>query len=438
MKKMQKAAAIPVTVLMLSAMVVPGMAFAEEAVSAEGVTVEANADSNTGYTVSFSYYNEEATNVQIMGGFQFYAENDENVYAAGYNLEEGDDVNNYFLDPQDWTKDGDLWHVGDAGYIADMENNDGVWTYTLDLPGGSYLYQYNVSYDNGETYEAVVDPENIPYCNELGAVQVRSQFYVPYDAEKQSENEDWTWLMPAENEEDRGTLVRETYTGLDDAERPVEIYLPANYDETREEPYKVLYLSHGGGGDEADWLHQGNAGNVVDRLAADGACEEFLIVTMNNTEFEWDYDKIFENVSEYLIPYVEENYNVSTEAADRAFAGLSMGGMTTTEMYYRDPSLFGYFGIFSGSAEFDFPELDDYSDYAAPTLFIAAGWEDMALINGNYQTEEDNTTVGFAEKLDELGITYNNGEGVYIVQGGHDWFTWPQILKNFVETTLWK
>ena len=48
-----------------------------EAVSAElamdgGVTVTENPDSATGYTVSFSYKNQYATNVQLKGSFEFY------------------------------------------------------------------------------------------------------------------------------------------------------------------------------------------------------------------------------------------------------------------------------------------------------------------------------------------------------------------------------
>lgn len=403
-----------------------------------GVVVEESAESNTGYNVSFAYRNEEATNVQIMGGFQFYVKDDDNVYGAGYNLEEGDSVENYLINPENWNKEEDLWHVGDSGYIAEMDNEDGVWTYSINLPGGCYLYQYNVSYDGGETYESVIDPANIPYCNELGANQTRSQFFVPYDAENMSENEDWTWLFPVEEETARGTVLHELYSGVDDMELPMEIYLPAGYDEDREDAYKVLYISHGGGGEEGDWFYQGNGSNIVDRLIAEEKCEEFIMVAMNNTLLEWNYDKIFENTKDHLIPYIEENYHVVRAAEGRAFAGLSMGGMTTSEMFYRDPELFAYFGIFSGASTAAFPEVEDYTAYKTPNLYLAAGWEDMALKNDSYQTDSDRTLIGLADKLDEKEISYNAGNGVYIVQGGHDWFTWPQILKNYVETSLWK
>ncbi|WP_286356859.1 hypothetical protein [Ileibacterium valens] len=40
-------------------------------------------------------------------------------------------------------------------------------------------------------------------------------------------------------------------------------------------------------------------------------------------------DKIDKNLTEAIIPYVEENCSVSKDKADKAFAGLSMGGYTT-------------------------------------------------------------------------------------------------------------
>ena len=38
---------------------------------------------------------------------------------------------------------------------------------------------------------------------------------------------------------------------------------------------------------------------------------------------------------DYIMPYVESRYNVSKEAKGRAYAGLSMGGSTTSNMLIR-------------------------------------------------------------------------------------------------------
>lgn len=414
-----------------------------------GVVVEENENSKTGYTATFKYYNEDAAKVQIKGGFQFYYDEDEKVYCGGINLEEGDAVENYLVNPEDWEKGKGLVHGGDEGYIADMTKDEesGAWTYSVDLPGGYYLYVYQVFEDaqDTENYEVVTDPVNLPACNELGAKQVRSQFYVPYDSEKQDPADDWSWCQPAEKEEDRGSLEGFTYAGVD-GDQNAEIYLPAGYDADRVEPYKVLYLSHGGGGDEGDWFYQGHAGKIVDRLTAEGACEPFIMVTMNNAVYpsggwwiEWEAEKYTDNIMNHLIPYVEANYNVSKDAKDRAFAGLSSGAVVTGNLLVSNPSDFAYFGLFSCSATYAWPELEDYSAYDDVNIYLSGGWADYCVNDKeNYGSDEDVMVVSFAEKLGACGVTYNAGNGTKIVPGMHDWFNWPQVIRDYVTTTLWK
>ncbi len=426
-----------------------GISAAEAAAAKGGVITAANPDSRTGFTTTFTYVDREATNVQLTGGFMFYVTNDPKVYANGFTLTGNDNVTNYYYEPQEWEKDLNLSHVSDAGYTTDMTCDDktGEWVTSLDLPCASYLYQYKVSYDGGETYETIADPANPAKCNEFGANQTRSQFYVPFDAEKQNPSDDWSWLTPLEDSSARGQIVYTSYTGFDAKEQPLEIYLPANYDPDREEPYKVLYLSHGGGGEEGDWFYQGNAANIIDRAISSGSCEEFLTVCMNNSRIvveksdqypDWDYDAVYDNIKDYLLPYIEENYNVSSSAADRALAGLSRGAKNICLIYYKEPELFGYYGLFSGTMAGDWPTADDYSSYKNTNLYLAAGFADHMMMHVSYHTETDKTLIGLKELLDANEIPYNNGHDYVTVQGGHDWFTWPQILKDYLETTLWK
>lgn len=398
----------------------------------EGVIVTKNEDSKTGYTATFTYFDEDAEKVDIQGGFTFYRVNDEYCYSDGKQNEDGEilDVENHLADPENWEKG--LARYGDAGYKKDMvfDKDTGMWTISVDLPCGSYLYQYVVTDAEGNE-EVITDPANIPYCNTLGASQTRSQFYVPYDAEKQAESDDWTFVFPAENEEDRGTLIWDTYEGYNETTQEAEIYLPAHYDENREEPYKVLYLAHGGGGEEGDWFHQGNAGNIMDRMAAAGECEEFVMVALdisNGTD-----EELCDNLKDYTIPYIEENYNVLQETEGRALAGLSKGGKFTYTAHYLMEDTFGYFGVFSvGYPGPDYDIVDAVNTDQAK-LYLAAGYADFTLTSAF--TEGQIPMVPFTEYLDENEIAYT---GLTIVEGGHDWFTWPQTLKGFLKEVLWR
>ena len=60
------------------------------------------------------------------------------------------------------------------------------------------------------------------------------------------------------------------------------------------------------------------------------------------------------------------------------------------------------------------------------------------MMQNTYHTDGDKTLMGLKELLDEAGIEYNNGGGYVTVEGAHDWFTWQQMFKDYVTTTLWK
>lgn len=443
-----------VTALCLS-MALGSAAMASE-LEALGVSVNANDESATGYTIDFSYADADATNVQLLGGFQFYESGDVSVYGKGFSLSASDSFTNHLISPQDWQPGMQLRHVQDTGYTMEMEKDEaGNWTASLDLPGGCYMYQYSVSYDNGETWETIADPTNEAESNTWGgSVQTRSKFYVPYDEKQGDDNYyDWSWATPIEDAEAAGTVEFFTYPTTEDGEQFAEVYLPADYDAKREEPYKVLYLAHGGGGNEGDWFHQGNASNILDRLIANGSVEPFVVVCMNNAAFNDMfitpeqpktsnnadfYRYCVNNLMENLIPYVEENFNVSTETAGKAVAGLSQGAKFSTFSMVDNPGYFSYYGLFSCAVNWIWPEQEDYSEFKNSNIYLAAGFADNYLISAEYHKELDCTVVGFKEKLEAAEIEYNNGGSYVTAEGSHDWFTWQQILKDYIETTLWK
>ena len=72
-------------------------------------------------------------------------------------------------------------------------------------------------------------------------------------------------------------------------------------------------------------------------------------------------------------------------------------------------------------------------------IYLSGGWADYCVNDKeNYGSDEDVMVVSFAEKLGACGVTYNAGNGTKIVPGMHDWFNWPQVIRDYVTTTLWK
>ena len=156
-----------------------------------------------------------------------------------------------------------------------------------------------------------------------------------------------------------------------------------------------------------------------------------IAVTMYNSEYGKDaegnttderFEIISANVMENIIPFMEENYNIGTEASDRAFAGLSFGGMTTTNVYARYADQFGYFGVFSGTDSSIVLNSEDVEKLASPVIMAGNGCYDFG--------SEDALLV----QLKALGIPYDE----YIVNGGHDWTVWQVLLRIFATDYLWK
>ena len=109
--------------------------------------------------------------------------------------------------------------------------------------------------------------------------------YVPY-AKKQNDpvlKERAEYELPIADPSKRGTVQYVPYTTiLGDSGHYLGVYLPANYDPNRAEPYKVAYLAHGIFGDETDFMVPGNVPNILDNMTAKGEIEPTVVVTMGN------------------------------------------------------------------------------------------------------------------------------------------------------------
>lgn len=127
------------------------------------------------------------------------------------------------------------------------------------------------------------------------------------------------------------------------------VYLPYGYDEKASKEYKVLYLMHGGGGSEVEFLYgQDNSHalvNILDNMMANGDLEPMIVVTpsfyysdsqsaLHDIKEAGILTKYYHNeFRNDLVPYVEEKYHISKKREDRAFGGFSMGGETTWEVF---------------------------------------------------------------------------------------------------------
>src|SRR5687767_4185572 len=133
----------------------------------------------------------------------------------------------------------------------------------------------------------------------------------------------------------RGKLEMVSYESKSvGATRKMQVYTPPGY--TKDKKYPVLYLLHGIGGDETEWVRFAKPHVLLDNLIADGKATPMIIVMPNgraqpNDRAEGNvfasapaFAKFEGDLLNDVIPAIESRYSVRTEREQRALAGLSM------------------------------------------------------------------------------------------------------------------
>jgi enterochelin esterase family protein len=151
------------------------------------------------------------------------------------------------------------------------------------------------------------------------------------------------------------TQIRTYFSSVQNTNRKVYIYLPPQYDANPNQKFPVLYLRHGGGGNETSWYNEGCAGIILENLIAQGKAKPMLIVMTNgNVESgtAGAYSKegikiVSDELFNEVIPLIEKNYRVYTDEPNRAIAGLSMGGGQSFYIGLQNTDKFDWLGVFS-------------------------------------------------------------------------------------------
>lgn len=148
--------------------------------------------------------------------------------------------------------------------------------------------------------------------------------------------------------------------------RKVNVYTPPGYDPAKK--YPVLYLLHGIGGDETEWMRFAAPNLLLDNLIADGKAQPMIIVLPNGRAQKDDRPgpnamatapafAVFErDLLDDLIPAIEKRYSVTSDRESRAVAGLSMGGGQSLNFGLGHLESFAWVGGFSSAPNTKRPE----------------------------------------------------------------------------------
>jgi enterochelin esterase family protein len=256
-------------------------------------------------------------------------------------------------------------------------------------------------------------------------------------------------------------------------QRRMMVYTPPGY-ETSTQKYPVLYLLHGGGGDEDAWLTMGRANIIMDNLIAAGKAKPMIVVMPNGNAtqsvsqgygfgptparqqvvapapppvqaanaaqggqgagragapaggrggpqaYEGSYPQ---SLVKDVIPFVEKRYRVLAVKDDRAIAGLSMGGGHTVAATNNNPGEFAYIGVFSAGGrttdETFQQQLEAVKKGGVKFYWLGAGTTDMA----------HDGTVALSELVKKDGFNTSYRE----IPGRHYWFLWRDFLVHYAQ-----
>jgi len=310
--------------------------------------------------------------------------------------------------------------------IAMTKSEDGVWTATLGpLPPEIWVYNFRVQGVD------VADPSN-PAIKPVPPGFAMSSFVeVPGDTPAFYDS------RPVPHGEVRMVLYESRTMGVT---RWVWIYTPPNYDKSGAK-YPVLYLLHGNGEAQNGWVMNGRANIILDNLIADKKAQPMIVVMPQGHalqganvgplvrltgETEMFSKRFPQDLLQEVIPLVERNYRVYTDADQRAIAGLSMGGGQALSIGLARTDLFHYVLGFSGAvggpfmnAETEFGEAlskPEVLNSRLRLLWVSCGKQDF-LYQANRQ---------FVDMLKGKGVNVLFRE----TEGSHVWSVWRNYLNE--------
>ena len=217
--------------------------------------------------------------------------------------------------------------------------------------------------------------------------------------------------------------------------RKANVYLPPKYN-PKKKKYSVLYLLHGIGGDEWEWVNDGGVPNIImDNLYADKKVADMIVVMPNGRAQKDDsraggfgsapaFGEFDKDLIGSLIPYIEKNFSVYTDRDHRAIAGLSMGGGQSLNFGLGHMDVFAYVGGFSSApntmrAAQLIPDVEKVKK-ENKLLWMVCGGAD-GLMNNSAQLKAF---------CDEKGIPCTL---INYPEGQHNFVVWKYGLYNFAQ-----
>ena len=317
-----------------------------------------------------------------------------------------------------------------------VKGKNGLWTLTV-KPERRDIYPYNFIVDG----VSISDPLNTNlFPNEnfkASLVEIPAGFSFGFGRPGAPRPQASESVPYGVRDVPHGKMQYCTYrSSVLNAWRPLVVYTPADY-ETSGKSYPVFYLVSGTTDTEETWFKVGKLNTILDNLIADGKAEPMIVVmpygNMGSTPQPTSmaatkmYEVFAKEMTECIMPYVEQSFRTVNDRDHRAIAGFSRGGGQSLFTALSHPDKFAWLASYSAYLT---PEMMD-------TCFPQYG-ENPSLINDGFKLvwygvgSEDflyRQVVENREYLDKKGIKHEDMN----TDGGHTWMNARAYLNETLQ-----
>ncbi len=231
-------------------------------------------------------------------------------------------------------------------------------------------------------------------------------------------------------------------------DRKALVVLPPAY--TEDKKYPVVYLCHGLGQDQTQWLDDGSVQFMLGNMIADGTAKEMILVLPNCRARENDeadpedafaitnyraFDRFLYEFQSDLQPYIDSHFSVAAGREHTAIAGFSMGGRVSLHLGVTLPDTFGYIGAFCpapGIFHYTHMNVTEEGLFTEETFDIKEKYRDrtvLMIVAG----KSDMLVGGYPEKYHSVLASHGVAHIWYRKQGGHDMSVSGHGLYNFMK-----
>jgi S-formylglutathione hydrolase FrmB len=207
------------------------------------------------------------------------------------------------------------------------------------------------------------------------------------------------------------------------------------------QPYPVLYLLHGYGGDYSRWVTKApEIKEYADRYS-------FIIVCPDGNKASWYLDSPVDSSFRYetyvareLTRWIDEHFNTIRSHKGRAVTGLSMGGHGAFYLAFRNQDVFGAAGSMSGGLDLrPFSKNWELAERLGSYSTLPENWEKNSVMNLVYLLSPGSLTITFDcglsdffyqvnlnlhKKLSERNIPHE----FTVRPSGHSWDYWKNSI----------